>query len=226
MKKFLIAVTAAAGLAFAASPALAVAITPSPTISSAGNTFDTFTCSLLALGSTVSPTACGQINVSTTGGDLAIQSGFVAGPGSFDDALLGYHVHSTAGINSIDLSFNGTFLGLAVSAVTETVRTGPGLFAPIVGQLTVTCSQVNVTLQGQCDLSDPPLELGDIQLHNTYTDLWITKDILLLGVNGLATISIIGQSFHQVPEPASLALFGSALIALGALRRRRRKNTV
>jgi len=218
MNRSLAAAVAAGALAFSASAALAVPITPSPTLTSAGNTFDTFGCNVLALGAIAQPTNCNQIDVSATGGNLTIQSGFVAGLNSFDDALLTYHVHSDAGIDAIDLSFNGSFLGLAVTGVTEIVRTGPGQFAPIVGALTVSCSTGL-----PCDLQDPAFETPpDIPLTGTFKDLWITKDIVVAAGIGTGTISVIGQSFHQVPEPASMAIFGSALVGIGLLRRRRK----
>jgi hypothetical protein len=53
--------------------------------------------------------------------------------------------------------------------------------------------------------------------------LWVQKDIIATGggaANGFASISIIDQTFSQVPEPSTVMLVGLGLLGLVAMRRK------
>jgi hypothetical protein len=76
----------------------------------------------------------------------------------------------------------------------------------------------------------PGTNYDDFYDHTTFDPVMmvtVEKDILLIG-NGdgyinFATVSIIHQNFSEVPEPATMTLLGTGLLALGAKLRRMRK---
>jgi len=206
-------ITAAALLVPFVSQATSVSVTSDPTLSVAGLTFNDFTCSVSMGGALADPTNCGSINVATItapGNGIQISSGFVAALNSFDDAVLTYDVSSTSGIDSVGLDFNGTFEGLAISQVTESVYSGSNL----VGFARVSCAPLG------CNRTD------EIMLGGNYTNLHIEKDILVAAAYGDASISIVDQTFSDAPEPASLAMLGGGLLAAAGLLRRRNKGAV
>ena len=200
--------------------ALAVPISPSPTITFGPITADTFGAVITQSGTGGGgPTLITNIDVSAVDSTtLRFTSGFSAFSDFDEDVLISYHVTSTQPITAIDLSFNGSVLfGMAVTSVVERVHSGSPA-GPIVGMMTVSCSFL-----GSCDFQDPAYELSDIPLSWAFTELWIDKDTNLTALLNAAMVdSVIDQGFHtNVPEPASLAVLGSGMLALGIIRRRR-----
>lgn len=184
-----------------------------PTLSIANLTFNDFSCNV-SKGGFANPVGCGQIDVSTIthpGTGIQFSSGFTALGFGFDDAIINYHVGSTSGIDHVGLDFNGTFYGYAISSVTENIFDSNG---DQVGMAKVSCGAF-----AGCSQTD------SIALNGSYDNLYITKDINVSAFLGVAQISYIDQTFNATatPEPSSIALLGSGLLAAGAGIMRRRK---
>lgn len=196
------------------SHASPVPVSWNPSLSVDGLDFGDFSCAVTKGGIYATPSHCSQIKVGTItspGVGIQITSGFTAAPFSFDDVDIDYNVSSSKAINSVGLDFNGTFWGYAISSVTESVYSGETL----VGFAQVGCG----ALIG-CTRTDT------IQLDGAYNNLYIEKDISVSGFLGIAQASIVDQTFGtdaSAPEPSSLGLIGSGLLATAALVRRRMK---
>lgn len=210
------AVLATSTLALGAAHAAPISGPSSLTV--AGVSFGNFSCTVTGAGAS-SPGSCGGIAVSANpqGDGIEFSSGFVALPGSFADATINYQAQDAAGINGVSLGFNGIFLGQAVASVTETIR--DAATNAQVGFLQVSCGP------GSCTRNDP--DVGFIPLNGTYTNLLVEKDITVAAGLGYADTSIIDQGYRtnvpaNVPEPASVALFGVSLVGFGMLARRKR----
>ncbi len=212
VKQGMLAGLAAGGLALATAPAQAVPVTSAGTLKLGSLTFSNFSCNKTGSGL---PQNCGDIDVETDANlpGLTFNSYFADGSewAAGEDFVISYAVTDTgAPITGLDLEFNGTansWAGFAISSVTETAYTDPSEKHQV-GQLTVDC------FDGQC--TD-----GSVISTGSYTTLYVKKDILLGNLGpGYETISYIDQSFH-VPEPMTLALFGTGLLGLGLVQRRR-----
>ena len=78
---------------------------------------------------------------------------------------------------------------------------------------------------GHLDASIPGLSTDADNIVPTVTQLWVQKNVMVTGggaANGFASITIIDQTFSQVPEPSTMMLVGLGLLGVVAVRRKRK----
>jgi len=172
---------------------------------------------LPATGVAVAP----LVNAAGTGFGFQIVGGFAAGANSVSDGILQYQVATTNNLpllNTLSLSFNGTFTGTGIANVSENYCPGGTVVPPGAG---CPSGLSNFFVQNSQALT---------RLENSVTfagvnSLTVSKDIQVNGGtsgNGSATITSITNQFQQaspVPEPSAFLLMGSGFVGLALLRR-------
>ncbi len=174
-------------------------------------TFSNFTYSASS-GGQATPVAASAITITTINqGSNAIGFQFnapwVVSNTQSLDSLIGFTVAVTGGgpaqIHDAAVVQGGTsFSGAGVASVSENLSNNVQL--------------LTIDTAGQ-------IVLADSVAFSPIGSVNVTKDIAVRANGGSASISLVSDTFSQVPEPATLGLLGSGLIGLGLLRHRRRR---
>jgi hypothetical protein len=158
----------------------------------------------------VTASLSGGIDYITWSGNISVVSGGFATA----DLKLNYIVRANAGaISMIDQAYTGSAQN-GFLAIDETAAIG----------------SFGGTVAGSSHLtglipSNPPSYSNDLlNIIPPETELYVTKDIAYAveSGGGFVTVSQVAQSFHQVPEPSTLALAGLSGLSLLLFRRQRK----
>jgi len=187
-------------------------------------TYNDFTFQSSATGGATALTAADVTFIVVNNGLIANGFDFTmsldAGTTQTNDVLIGFDVSVTPGdselIASSDLSMDGIFLGTGIASIAETNCVG----APLAG-----CPAGDVL-----SLSTSASSFGAVPADSAsftgVTELGVSKDINVSGgASGFASISGVDETVDQVsiatPEPASIVFFGTLLLGVTALIRKK-----
>ena len=139
------------------------------------------------------------------------------------DSLLTFTVTALTGtITDLHLSFNGAAVGTgSFATVNET--------ACLDGQIATCGNPIGTTEQLFVPSGNPQHPLSNAVFFAGAHTIQVRKDISVFSAPGstdnMANISFVTNTFSQsdVPEPLSLALFGTGLVGLGLMRKRSKR---
>jgi hypothetical protein len=165
------------------------------------------------------------LNTAGDGFGFQIAGGFAASSGGVADGVIQYEVstvNSSATLDGLNLTFDGTSTGSGIASTSENYCPGGTSVPP------TTCSAGlgNIFVQSSQGVS----KLSASATYTPATSITVSKDIQVNGstvVGSSATISSVTNQFQQitsatVPEPANLLLFPGGLLVLFLVRKKTR----
>ena len=167
-------------------------------------------------GSGTNPIGAGQITVDTVTNDgigLSFHAPWTAAAGMTTDGTIDFTVTALSGGNVLEdfgLAQTSGVSGDGSASVAEN-GCGPAPCLATGGSIYVLTFQDSGARSAQGETTFSPVSSVSVE-----------KDISVNGNTGFATISVVQDTFSQVPEPVSMSLMGGGLALLGLVRLRRR----
>ncbi|MBV9762118.1 MAG: PEP-CTERM sorting domain-containing protein [Acidobacteriaceae bacterium] len=167
-------------------------------------------------GSGTNPISASQITVDTVSNDgigLSFHAPWSAGAGMTTDGTIDFTVTVLGGgslLEDFGLAQTSGVSGSGSASVAED-GCGPAPCLATGGSIYVLTFQDSGERQAQGETTFAPVNSVSVE-----------KDISVNGNSGFATISVVQDTFSQVPEPVSMGMMGGGLALLGLVRLRRR----
>lgn len=167
-------------------------------------------------GSGTNPISASQITVDTVSNDglgLSFHAPWTAAAGMTTDGTIDFTVTVLGGgsvLEDFGLAQTSGVSGNGSASVAED-GCGPAPCLATGGSIYVLTFQDSGERIAQGETTFAPVNSVSVE-----------KDISVNGNNGFATISVVQDTFSQVPEPVSMGLMGGGLALLGLVRLRRR----